>query len=57
MKKQENKKFVFEKFEMAKLSVLKKTKGGLIRNDDPGTVTDIIDAVKSIFCVKKEKNE
>lgn len=59
MKKQENKKFGFEKFEMAKLTVLKKTKGGtgnvLTGNDDPGTITDVVDAIKSFFCDDKKE--
>ncbi len=54
MKKKENKKFGFEKFEMAKLSLLKQTKGGtgnvLTGDDDPGTITDLIKKISSDKC-------
>ncbi|MVO07744.1 hypothetical protein GOQ30_01035 [Flavobacterium sp. TP390] len=57
MKKQKEKKFGFDKFEVAKLSTLKKTIGGTgdiltnNGNDDPGGITDIIKKLSSDKCV------
>ncbi|WP_165395982.1 hypothetical protein [Flavobacterium sp. J27] len=54
MKKRNEKKFSIEKFEVAKLSNLKRAVGGtsdvLTGNDDPGTITDLIKKMSSDKC-------
>lgn len=58
MKKQENKKFEFEKFEMVKLSNLKKFNGGTGSNNaigdghDDGNLTDLLKKVSGDKCTK-----
>lgn len=62
MKKAENKKFGFEKFEMAKLTVLKKTQGGIVTGDTgfngggDDTVTDILSVFSTDKCMEDKKN-